>query len=318
MMKNKKCDGNLPVLYATGNGIAEAWENSVVELADKGAWYKRSGRKDKDRIQVDSTMIIEIKNQFKAPFYHRRMTCGPDDLVEYQMEILGAKDSWVDPTGKTTKWTYHYHERMAAEGQIEEMARNLSERPHTRQATATTWNPKIDSKSGDPPCLQRDWFALVPSQTKEGVFILNQNYNFRSRNVMIASPMNGHGLATFQRDFRDRLQGRVDFGIECGRMVDYTDSYHVSAQDQQILQNFLDYRDKSISEGKTTEDRSYGVDESIALLEDARPRITKKIQNTTINQLEEKKWDAKAIGAELKNIDSISERVGNINKTWGQ
>ena len=45
---------------------------------------------------------------------------------------------------------------------------------------------------------------------------------------------------------------------------------------------------------------------------------TLKIQNTTINQLEEKKWDAKAIGAELKNIDSISERVGNINKTWGQ
>ena len=42
--------GDIPALSVRGKGIAEAWENSVVELYNKGAWYAREGPKDKGRL----------------------------------------------------------------------------------------------------------------------------------------------------------------------------------------------------------------------------------------------------------------------------
>ena len=67
----KRFTGDIPVLSVRGNGIAEAWENSVVELYNHGAWYARQGPKDKGQLHIDSTMTIEIENPDSPLFMHK-------------------------------------------------------------------------------------------------------------------------------------------------------------------------------------------------------------------------------------------------------
>ena len=201
-MTHKKGDGNLPLLVARGESISEAWENSVVELYEKGVWYVRQGPKDGGKVQVDSTMVTEITNPDSNLFYHKSMTCQPGDLLEYEMEIMGAKDSWVamrNPEG--TEWPYHYHESLATHptpnglvDQIEGMIKGLCGEPWKRRNQAVTWVVERDLGAVDPPCLQRIWASIIPNETEPEQNKLNFNYHFRSRNVMIAGPINMVGL----------------------------------------------------------------------------------------------------------------------------
>jgi thymidylate synthase len=312
-----KGNGNIPLLSASGESIPEAWENSVVELFNNGLWYHRSGRKDKEKLQVDSTMVIEIKNPNSGLLYHKYMTCGHEDLLEYQMEILGAKNSWVDPVRESTGWTYHYHERLTKYpgikglvDQIEEgIIQKLKRKPATRQANAITWVPEKDNESDDPPCLQRIWIALVPDENSEDDrFVLNMSYHFRSRNVMIAAPMNQFGLRTLQSYFRGRLIEETDKEIINGRIIDISDSYHVSAQDQHILKGFIERLERSKAKKEKIEDRSYTRDFFNELTEDVYSKIEEKIIAQT-----QKIISGEELGREIEKIRGISRLVREIN-----
>ena len=195
---------NIPVLSVKGESIPEAWESSVVELYENGLRYCRDGPKDKGREQIDSTMTIEVENPDHEFFMHRGMSCGIDGLLEYQMEMLGAK---------------------------------INE-PHMRRANMITCVPEKDIKSDDPPCLQNVWFFLGPEGNDS--YLLNMNYVFRSRNVMIAAPMNMVGLYTLQCYVRDKINERTDFHVENGRIVDFVHSYHVRADDMENLEKFIE------------------------------------------------------------------------------
>jgi len=313
-----KGNGNLPLLSVSGESIPEAWENSVVELFSKGLWYHRSGRKDKGGLQVDSTMSIEIRNPSSELVYHKYMTCGWEDLLEYQMEILGAKDSWVDPTGKSTVWPYHYHERLTkypgTKGlvdQIEEgIVQKLKRKFSTRQANAITWVPEKDNESDDPPCLQRIWVCLVPDERSgDKDLVLNMNYHFRSRNVMIASPMNQFGLKTLQAYIRERLIKETDKKITSGRIVDINDSYHISVQDQHILKGFVERLEKSKAKKEEIKDRSYTRDLFNELVEGSYSKIEDKIITQT-----QKIMAGDELEREIEKIRRISGLVRKINQ----
>lgn len=314
----EKGDGNLPVLSVKGESIPEAWENSIIKLYENGLWYKRGGYKDKGRLNVDATMTIEIINPLSELFMHKGLNCSWTDLFEYQMEFLGAKDSWVDSTGESNRWPYSYHERLASYpgtkgtiDQIESTIRKMIEKPDSRQHNMITWVPERDDKSQDPPCLQRIWFGLIPDEiADDGSRVLNMNYNFRSRNVMIASLMNMLGLSMLQCYIKDELVKRTKNNIRIGRMVDFNDPYHVSAQDQHLLQGFMNRIEKSKERGETLEDRIYTRERILSMMDNkAWSEIENKIINQTKNYLEGEKLEK-----EIEKIKKISKLVRETNE----
>jgi len=315
----KKGDGVLPVLHARGESALEAWENSVVELYNKGLLWHRAGEKDKGRGTLDSTMDITITEPDSDLFYHKYMTCTAEDLFDYQMELLGSKDSWVHPEAGSTKWPYHYHERLAsypgARGHVDQLDRvvqGLSIEPWKRRHTAITWSPDRDFDSTDPPCLQRLWFDIIPDEEAgDGSSRLNMNYNFRTRNVMIAAPMNMIGLQTLYSHIKKRIIEQSGMKLKTGRIVDYTDSYHVSAQDMQILENFMQRYNKSIAKAESIRDRCFNRETAFGMVD--KEAVLARVIEQTQKECTEKKYASLRIEEEIEKIKGIYWEVSKIN-----
>ncbi len=318
-------DGNVPVLSVVGRTLPEAWENSVVELYKNGLRYPRAGPKDKGRKQIDSTMTIEIENPDSDLFMHKGMTCGFDSLLEYQFEILGAKDSLVVTefdAEDDKRWPYGYHDSLAnfpgRKGKIDQLGRTIEKlvnEPFMRRGNMSTWVPERDIDSKDPPCLQNIWFFLVPNGANS--FVLNMNYVFRSRNVMIAAPMNMVGLYILQCYVRDQLNERADFSVKNGRIVDYTHSYHVSADNMSMLDNFISRLEKQQG---AIENRAYSRDFVFEVMRDQFKGVKDKIETQIRNRFEERKSRKKnedkvdvldeMLERELRKLEEISEYIG--------
>lgn len=316
----KKFTGDIPVLSVRGNGIAEAWENSVVELYNNGGWYARQGPKDKGQMHVDSTMTVTVKNPDSPLFFHRYTQYGFGDLLEYELEVLGAKDVLVhdpnfDPEGDT-RWEYHYSERLmkypglgGAIDQLDEMVKGLSNEPWNRRNQGITWVPEKDIGSKNPPCLQRIWAYIAPVGDGTGEvekFKLNMNYHFRSRNVMIAAPMNMKGMHVIQSYLRDEVIENTGMNLVNGRLVDMIDAYHVSAQDQPTLNGFMKRLQKSKENGESIEDRVFSGDMAYEQYEAARPDIEKKVISMVRDRLEER-GQLNLLEKETRKIKQLSE-----------
>jgi thymidylate synthase len=307
---------SIPVLHASGDSIPEAWENSVVELYNKGLWWHREGPKDKGRLTLDSTMTIEIRNPDSDLIGHKYMTTTFEALVDYQMEILGSKDAWVHPEIGSTKWPYHYHERLASYpgtkglvNQVERVIEGLSAEPWKRRHNMITWSPERDLDSNDPPCLQRIWFGITPD-SDENSFVIDMNYNFRSRNVMIASPMNMIGLNTaFSYIVKEVKKSGIK--IRKGGIVDFTDSYHVSAQDKPLLTNFIDLFKKSREKGETSEQRCYTKENIFSGIN--MEAIKANVLEQTKKELEEK-GELNRLEEEIEKVNWISKYVSLVNQ----
>ena len=313
---------NIPVLSVKGESIPEAWERSVVELYENGLRYCRDGPKDKGREQVDCTMTIEVENPDHEFFMHRGMSCSIDGLLEYQMEMLGAKNSLVVNRYDNTddpRWPYAYNDRFSnypfrkeAIDQIEGVIQNLINEPHMRRANMITCVPEKDIKSDDPPCLQNVWFFLGPEGNDS--YLLNMNYVFRSRNVMIAAPMNMVGLYTLQCYVRDKINERTDFHVENGRIVDFVHSYHVRADDMENLEKFIESLGK-----RNFEDRVWSRSHVFGIMLDELQSVKEKIIGQVSDRCEERKtlnknssWICrellnKYLENEMGRIEEISE-----------
>lgn len=300
----------LPVLNAKGESIPEAWENSILKLYEKGQWYKRDDPDD-NKLQVDSTMMITIENPDSELFAHKWIGCGIENLLEYEMEMLGAKDNWKknpnDPDDK--RWDYLYHQRLAtypsSKGPIDQIKfaiKRLSERPFSRRTNMITWVPEEDTINKDTPCLQRIEFLITPDQKNSETQRLNMTYNFRSRNVMTAAPMNMIGLYALQCTIRDAVKEKIEMNLKNGRMVDFTDSYHVSTRDQKILKGFMERYNTSISKGETIQDRTYTKQFTFKYMNSVLPEITEKIITQTKKYL-----SGQALENEIKKIKQIAE-----------
>lgn len=300
----------LPVLNVRGESIPEAWENSILELASKGRWYKRGDPDDKDK-QVDATMMITVENPDSEEFMHKWMTCGIEDLLDYEMEIHGAKDSWRKDLNDESdnRWDYLYHERLASypgskgtTDQIIAMIDKLSERPFSRRACSTLWVPERDAIAKDTPCLQGIRFLITPKEEDQKEYFLNMTYNFRSRNVMIAAPMNMIGLYALQCTVRDAIIKKTGMKLENGRITDFTDSYHVSSRDQETLKKFLEMRASSLSRGETIKDRTYTRDFVFSYMNNILPERTEAIINQT-----EKYLSGEKLSSEISKIRAIAD-----------
>ncbi len=323
----KEFDGNIPVLTARGRGIAEAWENSVVEIFNKGAYYVRQGSKDKGRFHYDSTMAITVEKPDDDLFMHKYVRFDFGDLFEYEMEILGAKNSLThnpkfDPIGDT-RWPYQYNDSFTSYpdsrggriDQIEGMVEGLCKEPYNRRHQAITWVPERDMGAKDPPCLQSLWAYIAPVGDGVGEveqYKLNLNARFRSRNVMQAAPMNLRGLHVLQSSIRDAVIERTEMNLVNGRLLDFSDSYHVSANDKPILEGFMRRREKALAgetpvDEKEIEQRAYPIEFVRERYVEVAPLIERKvIDQVTKRALERFGTEAEAVKQWLnKEIEKI-------------
>jgi thymidylate synthase len=304
--------GNIPVLFATGANLPEAWENSLIALWARGIFIRtqydrREGENNLyiDPPSKDCSMKVVIENPMAEPRIHREFPGGLDDLEEYRQEVLdGIKDNWIrDPTNpKDERWEYTYHERLfnykvpgleKAINQIEEMTKNLAKSPITRRAQVITWQTWADIHIGDPACLQSIWgrgLRAHPDATFEfysdettGELLLNLNQRFRSRDAFFAAFMNNYATTLLGERMAQDISARRKEKVKLGRFIDDSDSYHIYGKD---LETFLERFGKGLAtrhfyetEEYDEEARTWRSDKGIVqeIFNEARAKIPLKI-----------------------------------------
>ncbi|RLE69294.1 MAG: hypothetical protein DRJ34_01170 [Thermoprotei archaeon] len=236
---------SIPVIYVRGKNLPEAWEKSVLETWFKGISIKTEYDKPGDPPSKDTTMIIEVLEPLSEPRIHLAGIPGEfSDLEIYRQEVVyGVHDHWIDP--ESGKWSYTYHERLfnyrfrrddKGIDQIKYVVEKLSKVPYSRRAQAITWNPRMDPLSSDPPCLQRIWFRILE---KDGVFYLNMNTHWRSRDAFKAAFMNMYALIDLQKLVAEMISERIGRKVLVGRYVDISDSYHIYGSYFNEIKGFL-------------------------------------------------------------------------------
>ncbi len=267
-----KQSGNIPVLFANGTGLAETYENALINLWVNGGFLRTQyDRADAtsglfiDPPSKDTTMHLVVDQPFAEPMIHKAFPGGLEDLEEYRQEVVdGIKDNWVrnpdDPTD--TRWEYTYHGRFAdyrvpgipgTINQIQEAINNLVKSPITRRSQMITWKPWEDVKIGDPACLQSFWFRIM-RETPEGLLVpegvnysdekigkarLNTNIRIRSNDAFGAHFMNMFGFIHLAQYVADEVAKKREEPVQLGRIDYQADSFHVYGKDfPQFLERF--------------------------------------------------------------------------------
>ena len=272
----------IPILNVQGQGIAQAWENSLVELYKSGCRLKTEYDKPEDPPSRDATMIMVVNEPTAEPMIHRDFPGGFEELQEYVMEVCeGIKDHLVkDPNDDTdTRWEYTYHQRLFKYlvptlepiDQIEGIAAQLAKTPYTRRAQAITWQVWEDRTCYDPACLQSVWCRVTPA---EGRSVLNMNVRFRSNDAYKAAFMNIFALANLQKQIAMRISELADTEVAVGRYVHMADSYHVYGS------NLAEFEARFLGaiEKRTFEQRTMRYEDVKDIMEEARPAILEKAQ----------------------------------------
>lgn len=236
-------EGNIPTINVIGDNLPEAWEKAVLAVWDHGVGIKTEYDKPEDPPSKDATVMITVANPFNEPRIHKNFPGGPEELESYRQEVVdGIHDHWINP--EEGKWTYTYAERLykyapvidlkaknqnpspfEPVNQIDYVVKKLSASPHSRRAQAVTWMPTCDPQTNDPPCLQRLFCRMLLNEN--GVWTLNMNSHWRSRDLYKAWFMNAYALTDLQRVIAFRIENEIQKRVLVGRYVDINDSLHL-------------------------------------------------------------------------------------------
>lgn len=262
--------GDIPVLKVEGKTLPEVWEKSLLEVWQNGVAIKTQYDRPNDPPSRDATMIMVAHTPFSEPRIHRALPTGLDELEVYRQEVvLGIHDHWIGSHG----WSYSYHDRLfnykVIEGNLDQIAiaiENLADCFYTRRAQSITWDPEIDAKHHEPPCLQRVWFRIF-EDPEEGL-VLNMNTHWRSRDAFKAAFMNIFALTDLQKEIAKKVSEKIARTVKIGRYVDISDSYHINGSYFDQFRGFL----KTL-EIKTFEQRTYSSSFAEPFFEEARKKI---------------------------------------------
>ena len=230
------------VILVEGDTLPEVWEKAVLETWEKGELFRTEYDRPQDPPSRDATVIMVVNKPFQEPRIHRAFPGGLEDLEIYTQEVVeGIHDHWISP--QEGKWSYTYHQRLYAYpygeetiDQMSEVVEKLRRVPYTRRAQVITWNPHLDLRSEDPPCLQRCWFRIREEEGKKELIL---NTHWRSRDGFKASFMNMFALTELQRRIAGILSEHMGEEIEVGRYVDISDSFHIYGSYFKEFEGFL-------------------------------------------------------------------------------
>ncbi|OGP56908.1 MAG: hypothetical protein A2V67_00030 [Deltaproteobacteria bacterium RBG_13_61_14] len=281
--------GRIPCLTARGRCLAEAWENSLLAVYAYGCEIRTEyDRKDSagnflDPPSRDCTMRLIVEEPLAEPMIHRCFPGGLDSLEEYRQEVLdGIKDHWVrDPDDpEDERWEYTYHERLfrytvpGKEGAVDQLAavvEGLARSPISRRCQAITWKVWEDTGIHDPACMQSLWFRILPDE--DGVWRLNLNVRFRSRDAYDAAFMNCFALILLQERVARQLSEKTGREVRLGRYLDESDSFHIYGS------KLRDFEDRFLKQvmSRRFEQRTWTRAFAEPFFAEARPRIREKI-----------------------------------------
>jgi len=219
---------NSPLVFVVAKSLPEAWEQSLVQLAEKGIVIDT----EYNERSFDAPAVIVVEHPFAEPRIHLKgIVAGSlKGLLDYVDEVVkGIHDHLAE------KFGYTYHERLFSYklpdgrvvNQIEKVIEKLRKAPYTRRAQAITWQPWKDPESEHPPCLQRIWFRVVDGK-------LTMHVHMRSNDAFKAAYMNMYAFTELQRYVAQRL------GVEVGRYIHIADSYHVYERDWKWFKTFVE------------------------------------------------------------------------------
>ncbi|MBN1405303.1 MAG: hypothetical protein JW946_02150 [Candidatus Omnitrophica bacterium] len=273
----------LPVIKVEARTLPAVWEEAVIKTWKDGFPIKTEYDKPNDPPSRDATMIMVAQEPFAQPRIHRAFPGGLEDLEVYRQEVVdGIHDDWIMP--QEGKWTYTYHQRMFAyeiEGkvvdQIAYIIKKLKDAECSRRAQAITWNPKIDTITDDPPCLQRIWFRI--SRGSDDKPFLNMNTHWRSRDAYKAAFMNMFALTDLQRMIAEKLSEEMKEQVLVGRYVDITDSFHIYGSYHEEFKNFLQTVEK-----RSFEDRTWHSKFAEPFFEEAKKRLEAEKNKQKVKQ----------------------------------
>lgn len=277
--------GHIPVLHVEGEGLAEAWEKSLLAVNEKGCDVKTEYDQPEDPPSKDCSMTIVVQDPLAEPMIHKDLPGGVLDLQEYVMEVLdGIKDHFIrDPDDPDdTRWEYTYHQRLfeysipdSAEiyNQIEVLASKLAKVPYTRRAQVVTWKVWEDNTCYDPACLQSIWCRMLEGE--DGTWALNTNVRFRSNDAYKAAFMNMFSLVKLQERIAERISELSGYNVKLGRYVHQADSYHIYGS------YFEEFEKRFIGaiKNRSFEERTLRYEHVKDMMEQAVPGILDKVAN---------------------------------------
>jgi len=273
----------IPVLTAEGQGIAEAWENSLLALYRLGCDISTQYDKPGDPPSKDATMVLTVHDPLSERMILRDMPGGFEDLQEYVMEVCdGIKDHCVRDAAdeSDTRWEYTYHQRLfryevptlGATDQIERMCRQLAETQFTRRAQAITWKVWEDADCYDPACLQSVWCRITEQQGRRW---LSMNVRFRSNDAYKAAFMNIFALVQLQRRIAERIAELSGQPVALGRYCHIADSFHIYGSNLEEFEG----RFLGAIERRTFEQRTMRYEDVSDMMQAAVPMILEKAQS---------------------------------------
>ena len=276
--------GQIPVLYAKGTCLPEAWENSLITLFSYGTLLETQYDKEGDPPSRDCSMTMIIENPLSEPMIHRSFPGGLEHLEEYREEVVdGIKNHWVrNPDNPDDKrWEYTYNERMfdykvpgldKSINQFEAMAQALAKSPITRRAQMVSWQPWMDLKAYDPACWQSLWGRITRDENGEAY--LNLNLRFRSRDAYKAAFMNDFAFIDLGKKLAERTSELRREEVRLGRFLDQSDSYHIyGSYFNEFFEGFI----KLLFDRKDFADRTWTTEFAQPFFDEAKPLIKKKI-----------------------------------------
>jgi thymidylate synthase len=184
--------------------IGKAHEQVIQMILEKG-WVLQTENEEATiefeeiSIQVDTPLTEPMVSPFSR-FQQRFVDQYAKDLLQ------GSHASFeYDYHGRLFDWG----EKLQADGQavhvdqIAYVVEKIRSSPNTRRAIAITWNPVIDEKLDNCPCLQLIQCVLRDEK-------LHMRVIFRSNDMLTAAGANMYALVQLQKSIADKL------GVPCG------------------------------------------------------------------------------------------------------
>jgi thymidylate synthase len=184
--------------------IGGAHEQVIKMILEKG-WTLRT--EDAEATVEFEEVTLQVDTPLAEPMTSPHSRFQQRFVEQYARDLIH---------GSNANFEYDYHgrlfdwgERLVTDGQpvhvdqIAYIVDKLRSQPETRRAVAITWNPVIDEKLDDCPCLQ-----LVQCVVRDNK--LHMRVVFRSNDMLTAAGANMYALVQLQKHIADQL------GITCG------------------------------------------------------------------------------------------------------
>lgn len=184
--------------------IGRAHEQVIQMILEKG-WVLKT-EDDEATIEFEE-VALQVDTPLADPLVSQYSRFQQKFVEQYAKDLLhGSHASFeYDYHGRLFDWG----ERLVADGkpvhidQIAYIVEKLRTSPNTRRAIAITWNPVIDEKLDDCPCLQ-----LIQCTVREEK--LHMRVIFRSNDMLTAAGANMYALVQLQKSIAGQL------GLPCG------------------------------------------------------------------------------------------------------